>query len=661
MSIGQGRLSQFGHSLVANTVAFLRGGSPDKSEAVRRAEVVAVRPVVRGFSLGVGSYYILITVAHLFYEKGLALWVLDGLAALTMVACFFFFHHTRNTQRLEPLELTCLTLFSLMYLNVVTYQYFHVEPAKLVYFVLMILVFSTAGITPRVVVPCAVVCLVTMYGLAHKYGILSQYIWIGLAGVATALGMSVLLRQAILRAVHARVQADTLRDEAQALANCDVLTGLPNRRRFFDEMSHTLSMQKQDGVEFDLALIDLDGFKPVNDIYGHSVGDALLVAVAGRLRTLCAGRGFVARLGGDEFAIILTGVADDEALKGFGAHLCDVLKEPYMLSGVAANISASVGFVRSTGPFLTTSQYLERADYALYYAKQNLRGAPVIFSQKHETEMRDFGLIDQTLRSSDLERELFILFQPQYDVVENRTIGFEALARWNSPKLGLVRPDIFIRAAERSGLISQITLLLLRKALADVKSWPQDMRVSFNLSTRDLRSTTSIADICQTVRESGLDPKRIEFEITETAMLSDFEQACEALNRLKAMGCRIALDDFGSGYSSFSYIHRLPVNKIKIDRSFVVQLLKHQTAQKIIKTIIDLCKNLHLDCVIEGVETETELNKLRQVGARYIQGFLFSKPLTADGVDEYLSMEARQSQTGQHDTTGLFMARSVVS
>ncbi|OYW76907.1 MAG: hypothetical protein B7Z26_10520, partial [Asticcacaulis sp. 32-58-5] len=335
MSIGQGWLSQFWRSLAANITAFVCGTAPDKSDAIRLEEVIAVRPVVRGFTLGVGGYYILITVAHLFYETGLALWVLDGLAAITMVACFFFFYHTRNTQKLDRLELTCLTLFSLMYLNVVAYQYFHVEPAKLVYFVLMILVFSTAGITPRVVVPCAIVCLVTMYGLAHKYGILDQYIWIGLAGVATALGMSVLLRQAILRAVRARVQADTLRDEAQALANCDVLTGLPNRRRFFDEMNHTLSVQKH-GVAFDLALIDLDGFKPVNDIYGHSVGDALLVAVAGRLRGLCEGRGFVARLGGDEFAIILNGMGDDEALKDFGAHLCDVLKAPYMLSGVAA-------------------------------------------------------------------------------------------------------------------------------------------------------------------------------------------------------------------------------------------------------------------------------------------------------------------------------------
>ena len=320
------------------------------------------------------------------------------------------------------------------------------------------------------------------------------------------------------------------------------------------------------------------------------------------------------------------------------------MRDTYFLGGVTANISGSVGFVRCVSDQFTTSQLLERADYALYFAKQNLRGAPVVFTEKHETEMRDFSQVDQTLRTSDLDAELSIMFQPQVDVIENRTVSFEALARWNSCKLGSVRPDIFIKAAERSGLITQITLILLEKALKQVREWPAQTRVSFNLSARDLRSGISITNICKAVRESGIDPHRIEFEITETAMLTDFEQACEALARLKAMGCRIAIDDFGSGYSSFSYIHRLPVDKIKIDRSFVVQLLQHNSALKIIKTIIDLCRNLNLDCVIEGVETQSEMNKLAQIRARYIQGYLFSKPMLAEQVGLYLQAERARSQ-----------------
>lgn len=326
------------------------------------------------------------------------------------------------------------------------------------------------------------------------------------------------------------------------------------------------------------------------------------------------------------------------------------MRDTYLLGDITANISASVGFVRCANDHLTASQWLERADYALYFAKQNLRGAPVVFTEKHETEMSDFSQVDQTLRTSDLEGELSIVFQPQVDITEHRTVSFEALARWNSAKLGNVRPDIFIKAAERSGLITQITLLLLEKALAKVRAWPADTKVSFNLSARDLRSGISITNICKAVRDSSIDPQRIEFEITETAMLTDFEQACEALVRLKAMGCRIAIDDFGSGYSSFSYIHRLPVDKIKIDRSFVVQLLQHSSALKIIKTIIDLCRNLNLECVIEGVETEAEMHKLMQVRARYIQGYLFSRPLPADQVLPWLDNEAAQTGLDQEAT-----------
>jgi predicted signal transduction protein with EAL and GGDEF domain len=314
------------------------------------------------------------------------------------------------------------------------------------------------------------------------------------------------------------------------------------------------------------------------------------------------------------------------------------LREIYLLGTVAASISASVGFVRHTGG-LTASQLLERADYALYFAKQNLRGAPVIFSGRHEAEMRDFHQVDQTLRVSDLDRELAIVFQPQVDITENRTVGFEALARWNSEKLGVVRPDIFIKAAERSGLITDITLRLLNKTLTQIVDWPEDIRVSFNLSARDLRSAISLNNICAAVRNSGIDPTRIEFEITETAMLTDFAQACDSLMVLKRLGCRIAVDDFGSGYSSFSYIHQLPVDKIKIDRSFVTQLVKHGSAVKIIKTIVDLCRNLHLDCVIEGVETQAEMVKLAPVKARYIQGYLFARPMPADAVIAYLDDE----------------------
>lgn len=637
-----GDLRRYAYRLWRRLKAGHRQSEVDTAE-LKRQRAIALRPVVRGLCGVVGSYYILIFVSHFFYEKGMDLPIMASLAGLTAVTCLTFFRWTRGAESMQRLEMATLIVSLLMYTNVVVSQNLHFVPAKLIYFVLMTLVFATSAVSLRVVVPTSFLAIGTMFVMAHHAGfpVLKQHIWVGVAGIVTALGMAGIMRSTIFRAVHARLVAEKHRHEAQILAHYDALTGLPNRRSFFTELDVALVGVKN-GHAFDLALIDLDGFKPVNDLYGHSVGDALLIEVGKRLRAVVGSRGVVARLGGDEFALILNGQMPDDDLRRFGEDLCDALRETYVLGGgVCANISGSVGFVHSDPEAQwSASQMLERADYALYYAKQNLRGAPVIFDRRHENEMQDFGAVDQTLRSSDLESELYIVFQPQIDLKAQRTVSFEALARWQSEKLGPVRPDIFIRAAERSGLISDITLILLRKALVAVRDWPHDMRVSFNLSARDLRSLPAIARICDTVKASGVDPKRIEFEITETAMLSDFDQALEALALLKGMGSRIALDDFGSGYSSFGYIHRLPVDKIKIDRSFVTQLLRHDSTVKIVKTLIDLCGNLSLDHVIEGVETAAELCRLEEIGARYIQGYYFSQPMRSEAITAYLDAES---------------------
>jgi len=611
-------------------------------------EVAAMKPIVSSFCLIIGIYYTLVTFNRFWTETGMALLVMATLSGLTMIAAFFaHFVYLKSARHVYQLNIASLMVNLLLFLNPVAFQYLHFDNKRLVYFIFLTLIYAMTGISLRVVVPSVVVALaaVAFFAVGHAQKVSVDNVGMILLMVPMAVLLATIVRQTLLRAVQARVTAEALHTEAQSMADSDVLTGLPNRRSFFRVMEAALAGVSVGQKPFHLALIDLDGFKPINDIYGHSVGDSLLIEVGHRLRAVCGEQAFAARMGGDEFAIILYGDADAARLDIFGTQLCDVLRDTYFLSGVTANISGSVGFVRCASAQFTTSQLLERADYALYFAKQNLRGAPVVFTEKHENEMRDFSQVDQTLRTSDLDAELSIMFQPQVDVIENRTVSFEALARWNSRKLGSVRPDIFIKAAERSGLITQITLLLLEKALKQVREWPVDTKVSFNLSARDLRSGISITNICNAVRNSGIDPCRIEFEITETAMLTDFEQACEALARLKAMGCRIAIDDFGSGYSSFSYIHRLPVDKIKIDRSFVVQLLQHGSALKIIKTIIDLCRNLNLDCVIEGVETQAEMNKLAQIRARYIQGYLFSKPMLAEQVVPYLKTEAARTHS----------------
>ncbi len=610
-----------------------------------REEAVAWRTITRAYFSLVAVYFCLGFVIRFITERGDNLLIMSLLTGATVVIAAGAYRFTCNTDSLIKLETASLVVNLTMLANPIVYMSLHYAAPRTVFFIYLGVLYGLSGVSLRVLVPSLLACglsLVTLVGLHDPAGF-RQYCLLVIGTSVTALLMSGLIRSTLFQAVRARAQADRLRDEMQTLADCDVLTGLPNRRSFFREMDIAL-LAAASGEACDVALIDLDGFKPINDIYGHSVGDELLIAVSARLRAAVSAPelekgGIAARMGGDEFALILRGRRSHAELEAFGTRLCDALRETYLLGSVAADISASIGFVRVEDAQLTASQLLERADYALYFAKQNLRGAPVVFSERHETEMRDFSVVDQTLRTSDLDAELSIVFQPQVDVLENRTVSFEALARWNSKRLGAVRPDIFIKAAERSGLITRITLLLLEKALTQVREWPVDTRVSFNLSARDLRSGISIANVCAAVRDSGIDPHRIEFEITETAMLTDFEQACEALGKLKAMGCRVAVDDFGSGYSSFSYIHRLPVDKIKIDRSFVVQLVKHSSALKIIKTIIDLCRNLNLDCVIEGVETQAEMAKLSQVRARYIQGYLFARPMAAEDVLPFLADE----------------------
>ncbi|MGN6425066.1 MAG: putative bifunctional diguanylate cyclase/phosphodiesterase [Asticcacaulis sp.] len=620
--------------------ALRRDPSPHLRWSSQAEEAEAMKPIVRQYCLITGLYYPFVVADRFVNEHGPALMVMLSVTlAAMMFAVYGWLALRKPTSRRRLLTIN-LGLNLLLYLNPVAFQLLHFERERLIYFLFLIFIYAVTGVSLWAVALSVGVALTTLIA----FGVLGP----GAAATHSSMLMLIIIpvivlifnaiRTSMLQAVRAQVVAEGMRNEAQKLADCDALTGLPNRRSFFT----AFEAARAAGRGFDLLLVDLDGFKPINDIYGHSVGDALLIDVAARLREVCGEAATPSRMGGDEFAILTHAAMSDDALEDLGARLCERLRETYLLGGVTANISASLGMTHADDPGMSASHCLERADYALYFAKQNLRGAPVVFNARHEADMRNFNLVDQTLRNSDLDRELSIVFQPQVDVTDGRTVSFEALARWDSVKLGAVRPDIFIRAAERSGLITDITLHLLQKALRRVADWPVDTRVSFNLSARDLRSSLSIDNIIRTVRESGVDPSRIEFEITETAMLSDFEQACEALSRLKAMGCRIAVDDFGAGYSSFSYIHRLPVDKIKIDRSFVVQLVSHPSAIQIVKTIIELARNLNLDCVIEGVETMDEMDKLRQVRARYVQGYLFSKPMPASEVAAWLAMEQRR-------------------
>jgi diguanylate cyclase (GGDEF)-like protein len=436
-------------------------------------------------------------------------------------------------------------------------------------------------------------------------------------------------------------QAETQRlsDENFQLANLDSLTGLASRRRFFAALGAKLERSTAGGARFCVGLVDLDGFKPVNDIYGHANGDRVIVEAARRLREVAGAPVFIARLGGDEFGLLIEGDTSDAELLRLGNALCQALQAPYELPGAIAQTSGSAGFASYPEAGRSAEQLFERADYALYFAKQNRRGAPVIFSREHETAIREVSVVEQALRTTDLADELSLAFQPIFDVEAGRTIAFEALARWSSPVLGVVSPAQFIKVAERSDLISRLTELLLGKALAAARSWPKDVRISFNLSTRDIASPDAVMRVIAVVARSGLDPRRIDFEITETAVMRDFDQACEALTALRRFGARISLDDFGTGYSSLSYVHRLPLDKIKIDRSFITEIETAAAGRDIIKTVADLCRNLKLGCVVEGTETAGQVAILRELGCSLMQGYLFGRPMPAANIAGHLMAE----------------------
>ncbi|MCA1544076.1 EAL domain-containing protein [Bradyrhizobium sp. NBAIM32] len=447
-----------------------------------------------------------------------------------------------------------------------------------------------------------------------------------------------------LLAQQAATQA--LSDENFRLANLDSLTELPNRRRFFAELSSAFTDAERRNVRIAVGIIDLDGFKPINDNYGHSVGDRVLIEAGRRIREVCEGFGpqrvEFARLGGDEFGLVVCGDPDDADLLRLGQRIGDQVRLPYQLDTAHTGLSCSIGFASFPQSATTAEALYECADYSLYHAKRHLRGRTVIFSSELEAEIRSRGVIENLLRTADFSTEMDLVFQPIVDAMSEHTAGFEVLARWRSARLGLVSPADFIPAAERIGLIRPLTQALLVRALAIARTWPDHIRLSFNLSAHDVCAAEGILPLISIIEKSGLPPRRIDFEITETAVTFDFVRAQQSIATLKAMGCGISLDDFGTGYSSLSHVHRLPLDKIKVDRSFVSDINENPVSHKIIKSLTGLCDDMEIACVVEGVETRAQLDTLRRLGCDFIQGYYFAKPMPADAIGEHLAKESRR-------------------
>ena len=426
--------------------------------------------------------------------------------------------------------------------------------------------------------------------------------------------------QIAARAALAQQHAELgrLNCENHVLARTDSLTQLPNRRQFYADLE-TLGTSPH---PFAVGVLDLDRFKPVNDSFGHQVGDMLLKQLAQRLQSTSAGLR-VYRLGGDEFGL-LAALDPDEA-RAAGERLCQSLDTPFQVADLRITIGGSVGIAFS-GEGHGADALFDRADYALYHAKRVQGGGLCIFTPELEREIRSDRAIEAALQTAVLDREIHIRLQPIVDTASGRIDAVEVLARWHSPQLGSVPPNVFIPVAERSFMIHHITLAVLRQGIAAARRLPDTVALSFNISACDLNSAGTVRSIVQLLGGSGVDPRRFWIEVTETAVMRNTAAAVEALNAIRAIGAQVALDDFGTGYSSLSNLHLLPLDKVKIDRSFINDLSAPHS-RSIVDAVIALCGRLNLACVAEGVETPEQAQLLRDLCCDQAQGFLFSPPV----------------------------------
>jgi diguanylate cyclase (GGDEF)-like protein len=602
---------------------------PARAQAMADAYI----PILRGFLLPGSAYYAFVTWGHWRDESGWHFALLGGLSALTSL-CYFLMRRNfllEDKTSLARLEIVGLTTNLLMYTNVLVYMQVHFEPEKLIYFVLMAVVFSTSGITLRTTLTSITLSIGTLYwfALGTSPERFHQFVFIGVASSFAAFGMATLLRKAILRQIAARLAADKL-------AACDSLTGISNRRAIFSRLDTLIASNKP----LWFGILDIDGFKSINDVYGHVVGDSLLCAVVERVSSMMGHRIALGRIGGDEFALFVEQPLEPEQIEAIGKDVIALINEPFDISLLRLSVGASIGFAQFPSTATSSGELYEKADFALYRAKRFSRGQSVIFNTGEERQMKENSTLERALREADLERELRLVFQPQVNIVHNTVRSFEALARWESPVLGSVRPDKFIRAAERAGLIQKVTRVLFHQGLAALATWPDDVSISFNLSAQDISDRAFIFSLVAEVRERQIAPQRVEFEITETAVMADIAASRTLLEDLSAAGFKIALDDFGSGYSSFEYIDQLPLDKVKIDKSFVQKVPHSATSREIVAGIIALCRKLGLACVLEGVETQEELQILSPLQPEIIQGYLFGRPMPAGSALELLRKQA---------------------
>ena len=475
---------------------------------------------------------------------------------------------------------------------------------------------------------------------AIQHNLLNLVMLSGCMGVGlliAAVRKSFMLRTAIMTLIEAERQADSS-------ARHDALTGLANRRYFLETFKEVLKSRRPRD-QFSVMLIDLDRFKPVNDVHGHAAGNAVLCGVADRLRQIVPPGSMVARLGGDEFAMLIPYDGDQDALIVLARDIIAAVQNPIPWNQSQVDVGVTIGIALVTPENSDPDVLLHAADLAMYQGKREGRGTFRFFEAEMDIALKARAQLEADLRLGIIRGEIAPFYQPIVKLPSEELVGFEVLARWNHPANGVIAPDDFIPVAEERGLIADLFYGLLRQACSDARNWPSHLCLAVNVAPQQIQDPLLPERILAILTETGFAPSRLEVEITETALVNGLEVARSTLISLQNIGVKIALDDFGTGYSSLYHLRELQFDKLKIDKSYVTTLKQGNKRAKLIDAIIQLGASMSLETTAEGIETSTNLSWLSNQGCTHGQGYLFGRPMPKETADHYLdSLDARQHQ-----------------
>jgi diguanylate cyclase (GGDEF)-like protein/PAS domain S-box-containing protein len=422
------------------------------------------------------------------------------------------------------------------------------------------------------------------------------------------------------------------------LAHHDPLTGLPNREMMRARLGEAVERAGATGRSFAVIWIDLDRFKDINDIHGHVVGDQILRIAAEKLKFEMPAQTLISRLGGDEFVVVCEDINDAAEARLIGQQLRRLLNRPMELGEKSLAVGASIGVAVFPDDGTNVEDLLKNADLALYHAKADGRGRCRYFSEALGKERQRRMVLSEQLRAAIENGEIQAYFQPLVRARDMRVVGFEALGRWFHPEFGAIPPPEFVKLAEENGLITPLTDVIMRRAIEAAKQWPNDVRVSVNVSPIQINSEL-VDQVRDIIKTSGLDPKRLELEVTEDVLIKDFDQTASMFARLRALGIQVAMDDFGAGFTSLGNLRRLNFDRLKIDRIFTMDLPSHRRSAAIVRSMFVLAHELDLEVTVEGVETFEQFAFLRAAGSCEIQGYLFSPPKPASAWADPASLQ----------------------